>query len=416
MLRKISKFKPWLLRILITIFICFCCAARLFTVKKKHPSQVILSLTYDQISSNASQDFVDFILQERLRFKYSKDLILLEIRKLNLPKIYSNQTNFIICRDYATFVFIHVFEWHLINSFIQKFIRIDLTYDHSKTIKQNFKLIKSRNFDNLVWSQLNENNSLNIDLITTQTHLNKLPIYFEENLQFVNRIMLWYSINSRVIGRKNIQIQEKYVSKEIIEKIDQHYVWNSAQFIDLESQGIPKTKLKIVGSIIFLPIQEIHNKAKALSNITFFDITPISGKSNFYSDELAINTLNMILNAIIIFNQQSNKNITLTIKPKRRPQRIHSKKYLDFRRQLADQGMIELLSHQENLYNRVRESSAVIALPYGSPVFIAQEMGIPNTFVFADNSDWDVQNRHGVEIQRNALEFLNWLHHNLKFT
>ena len=403
------KIKFSILQTCLYLFILGCCFFRLFTNRRKVPSQIFLSLTSNQVSNQKGKNFVDFIFQERIKFNYPKDHILLEIRNFSNPRFISNQSNLTVCRDLPTFIFVRILVWRDIFSLLRVFIKNDLNYNDAKNMAENFKLIKSRNFDQIIWTYFNKNNFFKGDLLTTQTHLNKLPVYFKGDFEFVNRIMLWYSLNSNVIARKKNQLENRYISTEILENIDQHFIWNNVQLQDLKLQGIPESKLKIVGSIVFLPkeINYFCNDPKEF--ITYFDITPIRGKDNFYSEELAIQTLNLILHAVELYNKKSLGKITLRIKPKRSPQRIHSKKYLDFVQKLANLEKIHLLAPDTNLYSCIQESIGVIALPYSSPVFIAEEFGIPNTYVFEDNNVWDVPKRHGIEIQRNVVDLLNWL-------
>lgn len=333
----------------------------------------IFSLTQQQIYlSNQKQGmykFMDFIYSKPFDFKNS-DYFLLEIRN-SFIKNYKNH-KVIVVFDIPLFIFIK-----LLNSYQQTYV-IKLTISQIKHNK-SFIQFKEEIFDKFVYEQFFLS-KLKTHLVTTQSHLNKLPIVFNYKKNFLSKSMIWYSANSIPIPLKsNVNYEYPTMWNQNLKHIDIHYVWTEPHKNDILS--LSGAKYKVVGSMLFYtPIEcyEInHNKCRIL----ILDVTPISNLSvdNFYYYEYAIKFIEDIVTSVEKI-KNTFPSIELVLKPKRHYTKMHNRNYLTYIDSLQKNNILKCIPYWRNIYSEISGSNIIISPAYSSGVFIAKEMKVKSCY------------------------------------
>jgi polysaccharide biosynthesis PFTS motif protein len=169
-------------------------------------------------------------------------------------------------------------------------------------------------------------------------------------------------------------------------RVDTHWVWTNKFAEYLVSLGL-QSKFEVVGSILwYLPI--LKKKTKSHFHISIFDISP-------FSDEVALeygqitnynnpnNLFAFLDNTIEVINnigKELSVPIEISLKQKRSFKSIYSKEYYSHVEQLSNKGIIELVNPSANIYEMISSSHVVIAYPFTSPVYVANELNVPSIF------------------------------------
>ena len=243
-----------------------------------------------------------------------------------------------------------------------------------------------------------------IDVIYTQSNLRTLsPIsYFNSNDFSTRNIMIWYSTNSDLMYKKDFKafkIENNYLC---LDQIDRHLVWDIYSKKTLTK--MTKKQIFVSGSLLFYPKKVQNEKIKMNSyKVLLFDITPTGGmnKDDFLNTNQAINTVKEIVNVVNKFKSNSNKELNLFIKPKRKYSKSHSSEYIRYITKLQRLNEIRLIRYSSNLYEIINDSDLVICFPWTSPAVIAKEIGVKSVYYLSDSEyNWNLIERRGISLFR----------------
>jgi polysaccharide biosynthesis PFTS motif protein len=84
-----------------------------------------------------------------------------------------------------------------------------------------------------------------------------------------------------------------------------------------------------------------------------------------------------IVSACEMIGLKSGRKILLYIKHKRRPSAAHDDDYFDHVASLCASGKLQEIRNDSNLYSIIGASTMVIVLPYSSPAYVADFLGVP---------------------------------------
>ena len=346
------------------------------------PSAVMFSLSRAQVFENTTPEGITRYLQQN-RFKSlgSYSDVLIEIRSFRTIFLKSSAFTF----DSSIYLLFYVLKRRDYLSIFREVVAAALKNTHKKFTIQNYKRSV---FDRVIWSQFLEKNQMRFTMITTQSSLDLLPesFYFFSK-PGVKRVMMWYSTNSKPINRKG----EPKIIPSSIEKMKQldveHWVWNHHEVDFLGNFGLKSVKQ--VGPIVFQE-EEFLSKSKYSFIVTFFDVTPMNFSTDYYSTQIAMNTLNSVLSVTQRLQNEFGEYLKIRVKPKREYSNLHSQIYINKMFDAVEVGAIELLSYRTNLYSVISESDFVLSVPFTSPSLIARELDIPTFYCSFDSSEWEI--------------------------
>ena len=348
----------------------------LFNPKKKRSKvTLIYSLAFDQIFRDKScESLRNFFMADRFNLNRNSDFIV-ESRSLVLHK---NFENFRIVRDIPITIYAKYFSFpERFYIFVQMLRRVYISWS-LLVHDSNFVLImKEFIFDELVYSRAG--NGLIDNVITTQTSLLFQPLVFYMDFAKHKRIMIWYSTNSGQIPYRNNTQQRLTFSPNFYLGInaDEHWVWDKYHAKYLKK--MVSHKILVKKSLLFYEPSPKFNCTPRI-DILLFDITPPNSlpKNNIFNENNLCNFLSEILQ--VTRQLKVHSDLRIGLKPKRKPQYIHSKKYIDLVNNYNEIGAIEILDYNENLYDLIQNAKVVVGYPFTSPVLIAKELGVFSAF------------------------------------
>jgi polysaccharide biosynthesis PFTS motif protein len=256
-----------------------------------------------------------------------------------------------------------------------------------------------------------------IDVVYTQSNLRTLsPISYVNSKNFTTRnIMIWYSTNSDLMYKKEVKtfkIQNNYLC---LDQIDRHLVWDI--YAKKTLAKMTSKQIFVSGSLLFYP-KKIQNKRAEENSykVLLFDVTPREGmtKEDFYNTSQAIQTIREVVNAAYKFNANSNKELKLFIKPKRRYSKSHSREYIRYISKLRRQNAIKLINYSSSLYEIINDSDLVICFPWTSPAVVAQELRVKSVYYISDREhNWNLIRRRDIILLREENDLYHFIEKNL---
>jgi polysaccharide biosynthesis PFTS motif protein len=256
-----------------------------------------------------------------------------------------------------------------------------------------------------------------IDVVYTQSNLRTLsPISYVNSKIFTTRnIMIWYSTNSDLIyknGVKPFKIQNNYLS---LDRIDQHLVWDI--YAKKTLAKMTNKQIFASGSLLFYPKKMQKKRVGENSyKVLVFDVTPAEGTTgeDFLNSSQAIETIREIVNAAHKFNSNSNKELNLFLKPKRRYSKSHSGEYIRYIAKLQRQKKIRLINYSSNLYEIINDADLVIGFPWTSPAAVANEIKVKSLYYISDREyNWNLMKRKNTVLLRKENDLYNFIKKNL---
>jgi polysaccharide biosynthesis PFTS motif protein len=331
---------------------------------------LIYSLTRDQIyvlsEKRNVNELINFLKSKPFDFN-SPDIFVIESRSI-LIKNYKN-SRAIVVFDIPILLFIQYLEARQRRRIVlQLFVEIKR--------KNSFIQFKQEVFDKLVYQNCLLK-GLRVNLVTTQSHLNKLPAIFKIKIgSQIKTSMLWYSVNSIPI-RSRVSEKFNYPRSwiENLSNIDMNYVWTEPDPLDILS--LTGAKFKVVGSIMFYKPSHITQAQLYDFKILILDVTPFSNlpKDSIYNYEYAIEFLRDVIVAGEYLRGKSLQ-VELVLKPKRSYSTKHHLLYRNYIESLEKSGIIKCLPFSSDIYKATSESKIVISPPYSSGALIAKEMNV----------------------------------------
>lgn len=367
--------------------------------RSKIPTAIIYTLSPAQVYFNSSPDQVLRVLrEERFASRANFREPLIEVRSLKTlllphPNFTFDAPTHILHKVLARRTYLGVFR--LINQEISNLDNLS---------GLNLKKFKEELLDPVLYSVLFSKLGNEIDLITTQSSFLKVPSAFK-TIDGPKKIMAWYSTNSKKIYASSDIQREKVNVNAFKEFVNEHWVWNDEEVSFLQSLGI--SNAIAVGPVIFQDrIIEERDSNKFV--ITYFDVTPLQGTTDFYSERNTTAVFSNILRLVDHLEIKYPGRVIVQIKPKRKYYKSHSKRYISVVKKATKLKKIECLPESANLYQTISKSDLVLAIPFTSPGVLARVLKVNSFFLSAGIDGWDVSaSSYGVPLIFQFEELLN---------
>lgn len=195
--------------------------------------------------------------------------------------------------------------------------------------------------------------------------------------------MAWYSQNSAPIIYADAPNDTPLPNFRFI-RVDDIWVWTEPFRCFLENLGC-RGVYHVVGPILwYLPEPAEHHEG-AYANIAVFDVTPVDSETerrlgllrNYYSDANATKFIEDLAAIGRDVTPELYGGVKLRLKHKRDHTSIHSNRYIDAIDTLVAVDDIVLVPSAINLYKLIGSCDVVVAMPFSSPVYVAQAMNKP---------------------------------------
>lgn len=234
---------------------------------------------------------------------------------------------------------------------------------------------------------LNDRNLIE-SIIITNSNYSAQPLWMSDlpKKNFKTH-MVWYAQNTVPIAYKNNPIKAS-IPNYYYMQVDTHWVWTKGYAEYLISLGI-KSEIKVVGPIVWhLAPESLQKKNKSNEVvISVFDVTPVNNDfaekiglyNNYYSPSNVLDFIKKI-EKLKSELEKNNIKVRILLKHKRYYNAAHAKEYVSYVAQAAQDGTIELVDTQLNIFSIVASSDLVVVVPYSSPVYVADSLAVPAIF------------------------------------
>jgi polysaccharide biosynthesis PFTS motif protein len=245
-------------------------------------------------------------------------------------------------------------------------------------------------------------------LITTQTHLKRLPaaFYFQDELQ-KRRHMIWYSDNSWVVSKQG-DSREFDNSRYLRDMIDVHWCWTKSWKAHLTKLRVPG-EINAVGSLLFYPTSFVENYGKEIYDIVIFDVNPSPQgyEYNFYANEAIDAFYDSILSTIRLLRNEF-PSLRVAVKHKREiNKQLHTR---------LGQETISNVDPNSNLYNLISNAKISLGIPFVSPIYISRELAKPGAFFYPDlRNQWNLPKIYeGINVFKDQKNLVRWIRKELQ--
>lgn len=369
----------------------------LFRKRRPSPTACIFSLSSEQVFCKSSPNgILDFFNEDRFSSRVDFSLPIIEVR--SLKSIFGKNQR--ITYDTAMYLLTAVIKREQYKAICFDVFKELSNLDRSYDLK--LRSLKREILDRFVYLHYLSLNVNRTVFVTTQTSLNNLPLVFKLARKS-KKVMIWYSTNSKPIYAVDDHNRKLLDFECIVEDVDEHWVWDMDDVKFLGMSGIVNSIA--LGSLLFQE-REFGNKSLDKFVVTYFDVTPFSASSGFYSEK---NTIAVLENVAFFASQMNRKYpgvFELRIKPKRKYSKRHSKIYISKIKEISNHLPISMIPASANLYKTVSESDYVLSIPFSSPAILAKELGVKTAFIATGITGWEIpeaSNNVAVEFDLTSL-------------
>lgn len=199
--------------------------------------------------------------------------------------------------------------------------------------------------------------------------------------------LVWYAQNTVPIVSKHEPIRSDVPNYRHL-RVDVSWVWSNGYADYLRSLHI-RGAINVVGPIVWqLPPDGEPDRDPTELVIAIYDVTPISTAyaesiglfDNYYSVENMVEFIDGIEHARQLATQTLGRNVRVMLKHKRAHHANNDNRYAEKIARAEASGQLEVVPHTANMYSMVAKSDLVIVIPYSSPVYVAEQLGISAIF------------------------------------
>ena len=380
------------------LYCVFCIVKTFYNISKQHYSDVALVYGIGDESlfrNNSDEIFAQYCTEGPLK-------ILRNTQYLFVKTTMQSDSEYSDHIVYCSNPLIHLFPSSGLSflfriNVLMKFCYLFIVY-HCLMIQNKELLLLSRDLPYNIIAKSLESKKIVSSIIHTCSNYTNQPLWMR-GFRDIKTHMIWYAQAWKPIIYKEDKC-ESVLPNLLWIRCDKHWVWTKT-FKNYLDQIYQKSEINHVGSIVwYLPIIE-HKNTKKLK-ITIFDTSP-------FNDEIAL-TIGSVKNYNTLHNlklfikdlldlkseieKKQNITVILNIKTKRGYNTKYSKNYFDYLETLNESNQMNYVDPGENIYKLISSSSVIIAYPFTSPAYIAEELEVPwfyydptNEIIYSDFSD-----------------------------
>jgi hypothetical protein len=255
-----------------------------------------------------------------------------------------------------------------------------LFYAQVITLMNPVYCLLSRDLASLpLFEALNHGNILK-NLFITNSFFSSQPLSFSGQIsKNFSTHMVWYSQNFKPKTYVDDKSSMPLPSAKYI-RADVHWVWTPS-FADYLSKNISrKSIINAVGPIMWKLLPSVLNEKK-MDEIVVFDITPLdSSKSfgatrNYYSFDRMKKFIIDVLSAKDEIQSKTGKFIRVKLKHKRGyVVNVHDINYIKFIESLINNKVIELIPHDDDIFELIQTSKLTISVPWTSTAVLSSHL------------------------------------------
>ena len=207
------------------------------------------------------------------------------------------------------------------------------------------------------------------------------PLYLRRNAERGFKVhMAWYAQNIFPFVYRSDGLVSHYPAYRHV-SVDEHWLWTQYFSDYLANIGVSGLK-HVVGPILWYLPESVNPRSSEVIKIAVFDVSPVREEvavncgllRNYWNTDVMEKFINDIVEIAREVNRLVSKQVKILVKVKREYNQGHDRRYISLLELLNRKGIIEIVSHQINLYSFLSECDVSIVIPNSSPALVAAHL------------------------------------------
>jgi len=199
--------------------------------------------------------------------------------------------------------------------------------------------------------------------------------------------MVWYSQNAHPFVMKGDHFSADLPNYRYMQ-VDAHWVWTDGFRQYLTERAGRMQRVEVVGPVMWCLPSDTNRHTASTFRIAVFDVTPFSEAyaesigllESYYSSTTAKCFLGDILQTAREISDAIGRKCTIRLKHKRHYSISHDRGYIEQVRDSVEQGEVELIPFDINIYEFLSQCDVAVVIPNSSPAYIASFLQIPSIY------------------------------------
>lgn len=239
-----------------------------------------------------------------------------------------------------------------------------------------------------VATAMNQKQLIEANVITNTNWLQQFLWMSDLSNRHFKTYMALYSLNSSALIFKDDPVAAVHPGIRHL-RADLIWIWDASYEQVLKRDGV-LCKTQVVDPILwYLPKDIPARRNSEFRRLCVFDVSPMTREAllsrgmlgNYYNTETMKSYLADILAAVDEVKRQLGREIEIVLKHKRTPTPSHDGSYFSYVNELCESNdHLRLVGEDANLFTLIAESDLVVVIPYSSPGYVANHLGVPALF------------------------------------
>lgn len=239
-----------------------------------------------------------------------------------------------------------------------------------------------------VATTMNRKNLIEANIITNTNWLQQFLWMSDLPNRHFRTYMTLYSLNSSTLVFRDDPVATVHPGIRHL-RADLICTWDASYEQALNRDGV-FCETQVVSPILwYLPKTVPARRNTAVCRLCVFDVSPMTREAllgrgmlgSYYTAETMKLFLGDVLAAAQEVTRQFGCEVEIVLKHKRTPTPLHDRSYFNYVNELcASYSYLRLAEEDSNLFSLISECDLAVAIPYSSPAYVANYLGIPALF------------------------------------
>lgn len=239
-----------------------------------------------------------------------------------------------------------------------------------------------------VATAMNKKKLIEANIITNTNWLQQFLWMSDLSNKHFKTYMALYSLNSSTLIFKDDPVVSTHPGIRHL-RADLVWIWDSLYEQVLKREGV-FCKMQVVAPILwYLPKEVPARRTAGFRRLCVFDVSPMTKEAllsrgmlgNYYNTETMKSYLGDVLAAVDEVKRQFRCEVEIVLKHKRTRSPSHDDSYFSYVNELCEShDQLRLVGEDVNLFTLIAESDLVVVIPYSSPGYVANYLGVPALF------------------------------------
>lgn len=235
---------------------------------------------------------------------------------------------------------------------------------------------------------MNKKKLIEANIITNTNWLQQFLWMSDLSNRHFKTYMALYSLNSSTLIFKDDPVASTHPGIRHL-RADLVWIWDRFYEQVLKRDGV-FCKTQVVAPILwYLPKEVPARRTAGFRRLCVFDVSPMTKEAllsrgmlgNYYNTETMKSYLGDVLAAVDEVKRQLRCEVEIVLKHKRTRSPSHDDSYFSYVNELCEShDQLRLVGEDVNLFTLIAESDLVVVIPYSSPGYVANYLGVPALF------------------------------------